>query len=260
MSNEPKKLKRIVIKEELVELTGSVDGAIVLNQMIYWSERIRDFDQFVAEENSRAEKEGIPISEPANGWIYKSAEELTEELMRFKGATTIGNILTFLVEKGWLSRRHNPKYKWDKKYQYRVNLFMIQLDLQKLGFGLEGYKARNLAFLKIGDRDVKSDFSVIRKDSSGQEVPAIVNVSLSDGQKRVFEHTFKAGGKWGEVAIWDIKKPGTYTARVEVQPIGFKDANPADNIATCKFTVVQQKIEPPSTSGDEDITSGIGSM
>ena len=44
-----KKLRRVVIKEELVALTGSVDAAIVLNQMIYWSERVKDFDDFIAE-------------------------------------------------------------------------------------------------------------------------------------------------------------------------------------------------------------------
>lgn len=29
----PQKLRRVLIKEELVELTGSIDGAIVLGQM-----------------------------------------------------------------------------------------------------------------------------------------------------------------------------------------------------------------------------------
>ncbi|NLB88004.1 MAG: hypothetical protein GX790_02065 [Syntrophomonadaceae bacterium] len=65
MDNEPRKLKRLVIKEELVELccmalekikeSGqniSIDpiaAAIVLQQMLYWGERVRDFDEFIIE-------------------------------------------------------------------------------------------------------------------------------------------------------------------------------------------------------------------
>jgi len=38
-------LKRIVIKEELVVLTGDYRKAILLNQFLYWSERVKDFDK-----------------------------------------------------------------------------------------------------------------------------------------------------------------------------------------------------------------------
>ena len=47
--SEPKKLKRVVIKEELFALTGDFKEAIILNQFIYWSERIRDFDKLDAD-------------------------------------------------------------------------------------------------------------------------------------------------------------------------------------------------------------------
>ena len=49
--SEPKKLKRVVIKEELFALTGDFKEAIILNQFNYWSERRSDFDKFVEEEN-----------------------------------------------------------------------------------------------------------------------------------------------------------------------------------------------------------------
>lgn len=44
-----RKLKRAVIKEELVELTGDFKEAVVLNQLIFWSERVKDSDQFIHE-------------------------------------------------------------------------------------------------------------------------------------------------------------------------------------------------------------------
>ena len=45
-----KKLKRAVIKEELLILTGHFLEALILNQFLYWSERVRDLDVFILEE------------------------------------------------------------------------------------------------------------------------------------------------------------------------------------------------------------------
>ncbi len=52
---EPSPLKRVVIKEELVALTGDATKAIILNQLLYWSQRTRDFDKFLDEEKSRCD-------------------------------------------------------------------------------------------------------------------------------------------------------------------------------------------------------------
>jgi DNA-binding MarR family transcriptional regulator len=145
MTKEPKKLKRVVIKEELVALTGDFKKAIILNQFLYWSERIKDVDKFLIEERKRMEDHGIEIREEdvvndlQNGWIYKKAEELSEETMLGLSKSNMGKHIDFLVENGWLDKRRNPKYQWDKTYQYRVNIVKIQMDLQKLGYSLEGY-------------------------------------------------------------------------------------------------------------------------
>jgi len=52
--NSSMRLKRVVIKEELVALTGDYIKAILLNQFLYWSERVEDFDLFILEEQQRA--------------------------------------------------------------------------------------------------------------------------------------------------------------------------------------------------------------
>ena len=141
MSKNPNKLKRAVIKEELVALTGDFIKAVLLQQFIYWSERIRDFDQFIMEETARAEQYGREIRiDLTNGWIYKKATELAEETMLGLKETAMRTHISYLVDKGWLSRRRNPDEKWDKTFQYRVNLIKIQVDLFKLGYVLEGYK------------------------------------------------------------------------------------------------------------------------
>lgn len=138
------KLKRAVIKEELVSLTGDFKKAIVLNQMIYWSERVKDFDKFISEEQERSKLAGIEREEKElnNGWIYKKAEELAEETLMKVNKSTMSRCLDSLVKSGWLDRRRNPnpRFGYDKTYQYRVNLVQIQKDLNKSGYPLEGYK------------------------------------------------------------------------------------------------------------------------
>lgn len=165
-----KKLKRVVIKEELVALTGKIESAIVLNQFIYWSERVKDIDGYLKEEMERVRKfsDGSSESESdikenlANGWIYKTAAEMKEECMFEKSATTMERIMVALVDKGWLDRRRNPKYKWDKTYQYRVNLLRIQHDLVKLGYALEGYS------LGINDEEsnLQNEVSTVQNEGS----------------------------------------------------------------------------------------------
>lgn len=146
--NEPRRLKRAVIKEELVELTGDFVKAVLLQQMLYWSERVRDFKQFAREELQRAEKWGPPetldgkkefVDGMIYGWVYKTAEELSSETMLNLAANTIRRHLKELVEKGYLLERSNPKYRWDRTLQYRVDLLKVQADLMSRGYPLEGY-------------------------------------------------------------------------------------------------------------------------
>jgi len=134
------KLKRVVIREELVALTGDFKKAILLNQFIYWSERVRDFDKFIEEERKRYSKEGEELNlNKEKGWMYKKAEELSEETMLNLSDKTIRAYIKDFVKNEWIDERENPEHKWDRTKQYRVNIIKIQRDLFKLGYFLEGY-------------------------------------------------------------------------------------------------------------------------
>lgn len=149
------RLKRVVIKEELVALTGDYRAAIVLQQFIYWSERVKDFDKFIEEENERSKKEKGNEMQETSGWIYKKAEELSEECMfitrkkvrksdeykieKFHDSTILSYI-DYLVEMGWIDKRCNPNHKWDRTLQYRLNLINLCKDLLKIGYILQDYK------------------------------------------------------------------------------------------------------------------------
>jgi hypothetical protein len=135
------KLKRAVVKEELVALTCDYTDAIILNQFIYWSERTKDFDKFIDEEKKRYQNEGIDITiNPTNGWMYKKAEELSEETMVNLAPANMRNRIKKLIDKEWIEERRNPYIKWDKTLQYRVNLIKIAKDLFDLGYILQDYK------------------------------------------------------------------------------------------------------------------------
>ena len=45
MSTE--KIKKAVIREDLLSITNDFRKAIILNQFIYWSERVSDADKFI---------------------------------------------------------------------------------------------------------------------------------------------------------------------------------------------------------------------
>lgn len=136
----PNELKRIVIKEEFVRLTGDMFRAIILNQFVYWSQRVRDIDRFISEEKKRMEYEASELNiKPTNGWIYKTADELLEETMLGISRQSVNRYVSALVEQGYLMCRNNPDHKWDRTKQYRVDFVKVRQDLAVLGYTLDGY-------------------------------------------------------------------------------------------------------------------------
>ncbi len=137
-------LKRVVLKEELVALTGCPIKAIILSQLLYWQERTNDIDKYIIEEQTRAKYASSKVNiSLTKGWIYKGAEELAEELMNIQAPRSITRKLKELVEVGYLESRNNPCNNWDKRLQYRVNIIKVKIYLYKLGYALEGYNLLN---------------------------------------------------------------------------------------------------------------------
>jgi len=175
------KIKKVVLRENLVALTGDPIAAIILNQMLYWSERTRDCDKFILEEQAHS---GNEMSEMLmHGWIYKSSEELTEELMGIASMSTIRRRLINLVKNGWIDERNNPKYAWDRTLQYRPNIHKIQRDLMKIGYVLDDYP---LQLDVVGESIIHSDESNLHSDESNlrgdEALPEITTENTTDIQ------------------------------------------------------------------------------
>ena len=193
-----KPLKRVVIKEELVELTGDFRPALILNQFIYWIEKMYDTDKYILEEKERALKHDMEVSiDESKGWIYKTAEELNEELMIGMSVPTIRKYIKQLVEKGYLIQRRNPKYKWDKTMQYRVDLYKVQLDLGKLGYVLDGFKL--LPNIKLVEEieiveEVKEESEDI-KENENKEAPTFAEVEAEENLENLIDDNIIHGNE-----------------------------------------------------------------
>lgn len=137
---EPKKIKKVVIREDLVAITGDYKKAVILGQFIYWAERVADADKFIQKENEIAAKNGEEGRELLYGWIYKTADELAEEVMLGLSVSQIRRYVSEIVEMGFVDRRKNPNYKWDRTWQYRVNLVNIAKALKEKDYPLSDYK------------------------------------------------------------------------------------------------------------------------
>lgn len=135
------------IREELVELTGNHSRAVVLNQLLYWTPRVKDFDLMLEEERSLGPyvEQGAPVNgkeqdfnlkchvSPRHGWIYKTAHELIKETLLTVSHPTMRKYLKQLIEQGWIEERSHPLDKWNKTTQYRVNLRKLQKELIAAG-------------------------------------------------------------------------------------------------------------------------------
>jgi hypothetical protein len=124
-----------IAREGVVKLLGDFRLAVVLEQLIYWSRKTRDYDRFLQEEIILISESGDKSNVgKRHGWIYKSAKELSEELMGIGAPSTIAKDLVELENRGFIESRNNPKYKWDHTKQYRPNYIKIQAELLKLGY------------------------------------------------------------------------------------------------------------------------------
>ena len=188
--------KIAVAREEFVDLTQDLLMAMILNQLLYWSQRIKDFDLFLEEEKAF----NTEYERPARyGWFYKSAIELSEETMLRLTKVTIRKYLHCLIENGWISERANPLNKWDRTTQYRVNLKNLHIDLQKLGWDLPGFPRDTFPIQKLSfegnnpnlpenpqnSRGLENDTSRERKSTLEGKTDDTSRLSLSTFEGRV---------------------------------------------------------------------------
>lgn len=145
---EVRELQRVVIKEELVALTGKHFDAALLNNLIFWAGITEKMDNNlklqINQMESRKTKQSVIDKKKKkirNGWFYKTGDELLFEIMNWGSASTISRAINNFVKQGWVEKGNNPDptKKWDRTTWYKMNLTKIASDLHELGYALEGY-------------------------------------------------------------------------------------------------------------------------
>ncbi len=139
-SSKKKKLQLILVREELLTLTGEPRIAAILGQFLYWSQRVLDLDLFLAEEKNISSK--CHVFE--RGWFHKTVEDLIEETQLSISLVTFRRYLGLFIDRGWVQTRVYSETRGNRTTQYRVNLRRLCRDLQEHGYSLPGFAAHGL--------------------------------------------------------------------------------------------------------------------
>ncbi|GEM_PF-4244839 len=133
--NHFKKWPVTVIRKELIDISGSNNKAILLNHLLYWTDRgfkEKEIQEYLEEEFTDKE-----IKECC--WIHKSGNIFKQETMLKSDEATIRKELTELTYLGYIKRRKSKQYSAQSKntYEYRVNIKRIIGSLLTINFPLE---------------------------------------------------------------------------------------------------------------------------
>jgi hypothetical protein len=125
--------KKVVLREDFMELTKDINQALVLSQMLYWTKKIDNLNDMILEENKRLAEHGQPQIEYFHGWIWKSARQMKEELFHALSEDAIQRAFVALADKGIFIKRRNPNFKYDRTLQYRIDLVLLRRMLKDIG-------------------------------------------------------------------------------------------------------------------------------
>lgn len=136
-----KKWPVVIIRKELIEITGSFTRGILLGHLIYWTDKgfsNEDVDQYLEEEFTDKESK-------EKCWIFKSGDRFKKETMLKCDESTIREELKQLFYLGYIVRRKSKhEYAASKNtYEYRVNLKRIIGSLLLIDYPLELYYIDN---------------------------------------------------------------------------------------------------------------------
>lgn len=120
----------VILREDYVDLCeGRHCAAALLNVFEHWTNIKLGQREQAQTENAIAAAEGKPLVDDSL-WIFKSIAELKAELLGLWADRKIADDLDYLTEsRGFLSKRVNPKYQYDKTRQYQLCIERLQAAL-----------------------------------------------------------------------------------------------------------------------------------
>jgi len=108
--------------------------------MLYWSERTNDAAQMLQEEINRGALATTDVpTELQYGWIYKTVDDLVQELFGAFSRATVHRATVDVIDRGWVVAR--AAGGMNRTRALRVDVVKIMQDVCDLGFHLTGYPA-----------------------------------------------------------------------------------------------------------------------
>jgi hypothetical protein len=108
--------------------------------MLYWTKTLDTVNNWIFEENKRLAESDLPQHEYNYGWIYKSAREMREDLMCAFSEDAIQRAFSTLVTKGVFMTRSNPRVRYDRTLQYRIDLVFLRRLLKDRGYEMTDFQ------------------------------------------------------------------------------------------------------------------------
>lgn len=122
----------VVVREDLLLVCqGRVESAVLLSILEYWTRVKLGMLNQLEHENEAREKEGLEPIEGDDLWIWKSHDELVSDSLGLLSRYSLRKAVKHLTELGLLETRNNPRYRWDKTTQYRLNVGALREALKK---------------------------------------------------------------------------------------------------------------------------------
>lgn len=123
----------VIIREDYLAICeGDHCAAALLNIFEYWTNvKLANQEQVVIE-NDIAFAEGLEATWDTGLWIYKRVPDLKDELLGLFGESKISAGLAILHEHGFIIKRTNPRFKWDKTLQYMLVIEAVENSLSKI--------------------------------------------------------------------------------------------------------------------------------
>jgi len=115
----------LLIRDEFLAITfGNHCAAAILADMEYWTNwKLDDIERKLKRMLDVGADTATLEREP---WLYKSAKMFSEDLLYLYKEDTILKALKQLRERGYILRRRNPRYGWDRTYQYKLEITRVQ--------------------------------------------------------------------------------------------------------------------------------------
>jgi hypothetical protein len=217
--------------------------------LCYWSERVKDFDEFLEEECEAFHgNDELRQKLKKHGWIRKSAMDLAEEMHWAMQGRTIQRYLLKLVNLKLVDRRRqqNPKYKFDRSCEYRVNFCELQRQLKRIGYNLSDYRVTECFDNDAESTGQNDSWSSNSDQSVGSSDQTITEIRTENNLKNTIESSAESSAPLSHStdSSPDLFPPDQITADAKASIATAQQVGPPMHLKTSKPRVA--KIPPPT--------------